>query len=471
MTTLRSATKEQLTELLEIDPNYRGVTKSVAVKMLTVYLVLLMAIPTGLVFGPLGGAGSPSTVYALLIFIFYLGLWLRPASFLNRRTQPIRLAAIVFICVMVASYVSANRHMLPVLEKNAADRGLIFAFGFLGVLLMVADGIETIDDLETILRREVFGAVCVASIGIWEFFTNINVVNYIRIPGLTVKVPVTDLLIRGGLSRIASTTSQPIEFGAVVAISLPFALHQALYCSPDKRVVRWLQVGVLATAAPLSVSRSAILALAGIGFVMVPTWEKSQRRRAYLVILGLIGAFTVFVPTLITTLTGLVINIGRDSSAQSRAKAFSLSWDFISAHPWLGHGFSTFLPQSYFFIDDQYLTTLIETGVIGLAALSALFVVAWVIVRRARRLSPGAEGRHLAQCLAATVLAAAISISDYDAFGFPMASGLTFMMLGSCGAYWRLAHRYKLHMNINLKLQLMGGKDEFKQCLQHSVAT
>jgi polysaccharide biosynthesis protein PslJ len=416
-----------------------GRKRSTPEGILTFYLFLLMAIPAELVFGPLGAAGRPATMFALLVFVMYLGLWLRPSSFLDRGRQPIRLPAVLFTCVMVASYASANRHLLPVLEKNQADRGIIYLLGWLGILLLAADGIPSISALQTVLRRQVFAITAVALLGIMEFLSGINATNYIRLPGLVTQTPVTDLMLRGGLSRVYSTTSQPIEFGAVVVITVPLALHQARYASPDKRVLRWLQVAALVIAAPLSVSRSAILALIVVAIVILPTWPRRERWIAYVYISAALAAFLALVPSLITTLANLIINIRSDPSAQSRTKAIAMSWSYISQHPWLGHGFSTFLPQTYFFVDDQYVTSAIETGFIGLLALILLFLAGWAIARSTRRRAADAEGRHLAQCLAASVAAAAISFSDYDAFAFTIASGLTFLVLGCCGAYWRLA--------------------------------
>jgi len=418
-----------------------GRARTTTTGILMLYLFLLMAIPADLVFAPLGAAGGPATLFALLVFVMYLGSWLRPSSFLDRRRQPIRLAGVLFTCAMVASYASANRHLLPVLEENSSDRGLIYLFGWLGILLLAADGTESVAALRTVLRRQVFGATAVALLGIGEFISRINAANYIRIPGLIAQAPVTDLMVRGGLSRVAATTSQPIEFGAVVVMTIPFALHQARFAAPDKRAWRWLQVAVLVLASPLSVSRSAILALIAVAIVLLPSWSRKERRTAYILMAAGFAAFLGFVPSLITTLADLVIHISSDSSAQSRTRAIAMSWSYISQHPWLGHGFSTFLPQTYFFVDDQYLTSAISTGFIGLLALIMLFVTGWAVAREARRGSVDAEGRHLAQCLAASVAAAAISFSDYDALSFSMATGLTFLVLGCCGAYWRLASR------------------------------
>ena len=444
---MNSHISEPITDSLEslelgiAEGRSQGVT---AVTVLTFYLLLLMVIPADLVFKPLGAAGSPATMFALLVFIVYLAMWLRPESFLDRRRQPIRLVGVLFTCVNAASYASANRHLLPVLEKNAADRGLMFMFGWLGILLIAADGIESAAALQTVLRRQVFGVTAVALLGVVEFISRIDVTSYMRIPGLVANAPMTDLIVRGGLSRVYSTTSQPIEFGAVVVMTIPFALHQARFSSPDKRIRRWLQVAILVLAAPLSVSRSAILALIIIAMVLLPTWSKKERRAAYAFVVTGFAAFLVLAPSLITTLADLVIHISSDTSAQSRTRAIAMSWSYISQDPWLGRGFSTFVPQTYFFVDDQYVMSLITTGFIGFFALIMIFIAGWAIARSARRMAATVEGRHLAQCLAASVAAAAISFSDYDALGFPMASGLTFLLLGCCGACWRFAKRGEL---------------------------
>ena len=439
MSSVTSASVADSVESLELLVADERKPKTGALGLLTCYLFLLMAIPADLVFGPLGAAGGPATIFALLVLVIYLGMWLRPGSSLYRGRQPIRQVGILFTCSIVASYAWANRHLLPVLEKNAADRGLIFVLGWLGILLMAADGIESGAVLRTILRRQVFGATAVALIGIGEFASGIVVTNYVKIPGLQLQQNVTDLMVRGGLSRVYSTTSQPIEFGAVIVMTLPFALHQARFAPPDKRIGRWLQVGILGLAAPLSVSRSSILALLMVAIVLLPTWPRKERHVAYALMASAFAAFLVFVPSLITTLSGLVVNIGSDPSAQSRTKAIAMSWSYISQNPWLGRGFFTFQPDTYFFIDDQYLMSLIVTGVVGLLALIMIFAAGWLIARSARRMTTDAEGRHLAQCLAASVAVAAISFSNYDALSFPMASGLTFLLLGCCGAFWRFA--------------------------------
>src|SRR5580700_5580295 len=113
-----------------------------AVTLLSYYTFLLVIIPSPLVFAPLGAAGSPATIFAALLLCFYLVTWLHSALAPARSPQPIRRAAIAWGCTVIATYVSANRHTMSTLELNGADRGLILVCGWLGVLLLAADGID-----------------------------------------------------------------------------------------------------------------------------------------------------------------------------------------------------------------------------------------------------------------------------------------------------------------------------------------
>jgi polysaccharide biosynthesis protein PslJ len=410
-----------------------------AVTALTLYMALLMFIPSALVLPPLGGAGSPATLFGVGLLAWYLALWVHPAFRMDGGRQPVRTAAIVFACVTVAAYISVNRHTLPALESNGADRGLISLAGWLGVLLVAADGLDRWDRLETVLRRVVMGASAIAFIGITQFATGLNVATYVSIPGFITKVPFVDLTVRYGLNRPSATAAQPLELAAVLALCLPLALHQARFAPPGRRVRGWLQAALIAGVMPMTVSRSALVGLAAVAVTLLPTWPKRDRRAAYAVMLAGIGLAWVAVPGMLAAFHQLFAQIGAESSSQSRIGAYAAAIPYIAGHPWLGRGFQTFFPQTYFFVDNQYLSSLIETGVIGLAALVALLATGWCVARSARRRHTDPRSRDLLQCLAASVAAAAVSFSTFDALSFSIATGLTFLVLGCAGAAWRLS--------------------------------
>lgn len=358
----------------------------------------------------------------------------------------------LFTCAIVAAYVSANRHSMPTLELNAADRGLIMMSGWLGVLLVAADGIGSMDRLKTLLRRIVIGATAMAALGMTQFFTGLDAAKYIVIPGLTAHQPFSDLLSRSHLNRPSATALHPIEFGAVLAMIFPLAIHQARFAPPGLRLRRWLQVALIGMTLPMTVSRSAILGIVACGIVILPTWPKRDRRLAYLVALVSFVMMWGMIPGLLGTLRNLFLQVGSDSSSTSRTGAFSTAAPFIAQHPWFGRGFGTFLPQTYFFFDDQYLGSLVETGVIGLLALLALLATGWFAARAARRVTVDPEIRHLAQCLAASVVVATVAYATFDALSYTMAAGLTFLLLGCVGAAWRLTRSKPMTMGAEVDL-------------------
>jgi O-antigen ligase len=410
-----------------------------ATALLTFYLVLLMAIPSTLIFAPLGGGGTPATLLGIVFLGWYLLNWFNSSSALARSRQPIRLAGILFFCAVMLAYTSATRQAMPTLELNAADRGVILASGWLGILLLAADGIDTMDRLKTLLRRVVMGVTAMAALGITQFFTGLNIAAYIVIPGLTSTGQYSDIQQFEGLPRPSATAAQPIEFAAVLALALPLAINQARHAPHGLRVRRWIQVALISVALPMTVSRTAILGIVIVLVVLLPTWPGRERGRAYMTLLAFAVVLRALVPGLIGTLRNLFFQIGSDSDTVSRTNGLSAAGGFIARHPWFGRGFGTFLPQTYRFLDDQYLGSLIETGIFGFLILVALFMTGWSLARRVRRMSTASVDRDLAQSLAASAAVAGLTFGTFDALGFPMATGLTFLLLGCVGAMWRLA--------------------------------
>jgi polysaccharide biosynthesis protein PslJ len=410
-----------------------------AVALLTFYLFLLMAIPSSLVFAPLGAAGGPATLFAVILMVWYMTMRVHPGFEFDTGRQPVRVAGVIFFCVILAAYISANRHFLQNTEKNGADRGLISIVGWLAILLIAADCVDHADQLRALLRRLITGATGLAAIGILQFFTGLDVTKYIVIPGLTFIRTPTDLLLRQGFDRPSATTAQPLEFAALMVIILPLAIHQARFAPPELRVRRWLKVAIIGIAIPMTVSRTAILGLAITAVVLLPTWPRSHRRRAFAALLAAGAAVSVAAPQLLGTLAGLFAQIVTGStSTDSRTAGIGEALPYISQHPWLGAGFGTFPPQTYFFTDDEYLNLLITAGAVGLCCLAGIFLTGWLVARSLRRRSRDPEVRDLAQCLAAAVAVAAACFGTFDVLSFAMASGVTFLIIGCVGAAVRL---------------------------------
>ena len=155
------------------------------VTLVTAYLAALLFIPSSLIFQPLGGVGTPATILSLLIFLWYAASWLTGKVVPSGAGRPIRLAILAFALAVLASFVAAMTRAIPVVEALSAERGLITVLSWSGLVVVLSQGITRYDQIDIIMRRAVIFGSVVALIGIFEFYSGINVTNYVRIPGLS----------------------------------------------------------------------------------------------------------------------------------------------------------------------------------------------------------------------------------------------------------------------------------------------
>jgi O-antigen ligase len=410
-----------------------------AVTALSVFLFALMILPSALIVGAFGAAGRPATLIAAALLGWYLLARQHPDITVDAGRQPVRTAAILLACSVLASYLCANLTALTNAQQNAADRGLILLAGWLGVMLVAADGISSEHRLATLCRRIVLGATTMAVLGIAEFATGTDLTKYVTIPGLATHFQVTDLMTRFGLARANSTAAQPLELSAVLAICLPLALHQARYATARLRRRRWVQAAVIAAGIPMAVSRSALVALAVMAILLVPTWPARLRRRVYIGLAACAVGLCLVTPSFLAAFGKIFGQLGTDTSTTSRTDALSLAGSLIGAHPWFGMGLATFDPQHAFYVDDQLVTSLIETGVFGLIALLGVLVAGWYVARRLRMAEMPQRTRDLGQALIASIAVATIFFASFDVLSFSIASSLFFLIAGCAGAAWRLS--------------------------------
>ncbi|MBG0827446.1 O-antigen ligase family protein [Planomonospora sp. ID67723] len=424
--------------LIAEPPPRADLARTPALVLLTFYSMALLLVPSRLIVGPLGSAGTIAGVIGIGLFCWYVIAWLSPQSTVIHQKQPLRAALGVLLVSVLASYASSMTRQMSGAELNSADIALINTCAWLGIALITADSIAHLDDLDTLRQRIVNAGTAVAGIGILQFFTGVDIVQYVSIPGLTLNGGYVSVGARDEFFRPTSTALHAIELGVVLATLLPLALHGARYAPAGRVFWRWSTVVVIATGMMMSVSRSAVLGGLITMLVLMPSWPKKERRIVYVAILAFLGVMNFVARGLIGTLRNLVTSIGTDSSTTARTDDYSDAWSYFSQTPWFGRGMGTFLPQLYRVFDNQYLVIAVEMGVVGTVTFFALFVTGWILAGSARRATPDLGERHLARSFGASVLVVAFSYGTFDALSFPMIAGLSFLILGCCGALWRL---------------------------------
>lgn len=419
-----------------------------AVTVLSLYVALLIGLPSRLTFAPLGGAGSPAVVMGLACIGWWVYWQLQRPRGGGVRRQPVRTAYFVMLVAFLLSFVAATTKPYVSDEGSAAILGMIVIASVGGVLVVANDGPASRDRFETLLRRIVLAGGALAALAIAQFITGQSWVDRISIPGLSYNQALGGVATRSGLNRPAGTALHPIELGVVLTMILPLAFNLALVDRARGPVRRWAPVPLIMFAAFLCISRSALIGVALGTIVIAARWPRRVRRTTLCAAPFFLVLLFVTVPGLLGSLLGLFTGIGGDSSAISRTSSYGLAFEFVKRSPIVGRGFSTFLP-SYRILDNEYLLLLIEVGAVGLLCTLALFVTAMVCAGRVRAAKIDPRSEQISQALKASVIVGAGCMALFDGFGFPMASGMLFLMTGLCGAAWRLAREERATVSLD----------------------
>jgi O-antigen ligase len=240
----------------------------------------------------------------------------------------------------------------------------------------------------------------------------------------------------------------------VLALVLPLALHYAVHARAPRRLYQWAQLALVGLGALVSVSRGATLGIAVALVTVFVAWPRALKRRALLLSPLIALALPSIAPGVLGTLRGLFTNVSNDPSVTGRTDDYALIMPFVRDHPVLGRGFGAFIPQLYplpggrsggsLILDNEYLSTLVQKGIVGVVVLLALFLGAFMVARAARRAGADPVTRDLAQALAAAILVPAVTFAGFDGLSFPMIAGLTFLTVGVIGALWRVT-RSQVH--------------------------
>lgn len=431
--------------------------------LLGVYVVLLFGMPARLVVPQIGAPGTPANLWAVGLLFWWVcarvGGLVPPGRGSAIRTSMGWLLAAVLVSYVAAmtagwyappdvrqatdlvyDYVPASVPEIRGAMVSAADRGLIAFAGWLGVVLVAIDGVRSRVDIDRTIAMVVNLGVFLAVVGIIQYFTGFDISVVYQIPGLAPNADfgAVDARAVSLLRRVQATATGAIEYGVVLGGVFPFALHRSIFAARDS-LWRWAPPLAIILAAALSISRSAVLVLGAAAAVLMIGWPSEWRRRAFYVAPVAVVAVRLVAPGVVGTLRALFLNLGNDNSITGRTEDYAVVLEVFGEHPWVGRGLFTFVPRYYRILDNQFLMTLLELGLIGTIAFVAVWVSAY---RGARSVATGtgdAEQRHLGLALSASLVGIALSFATFDAFTFPMAAGLFFVLVGLAGATSRVA--------------------------------
>jgi O-antigen ligase len=404
-------------------------------------LSLLYLFPARMIIPNLTLLGRPAMIIALLLGCWWLITKLNPHLTMVG-PQPMRWAVLALAVSIMLSYVAGVLRGLTTLEADGANLALIWTLEFAGVVLIAADGIANWARLDNVLRILVACGGFMALIGIVQSVFKYDITPHLMLPGTQLKGDLAGFENRGaGFYRVASTATHYIELSALMAIIMPYAIHYARF-SPtrlQRQCFGFIAILILAVI-PMTLSRTGVVATGAALLVMVPAWN--WRLRYNLLIIGLagLGGFMALRPGVLGTLRSLFTGANTDPSIQGRQDDYADVVHYFSQRPWFGRGSGTFIPVLYRVLDNQWLGSLVTTGLVGVAVLAGLHLTCMTLAATALRRSARDQDRHLCAALISSQAIAVIVAGTFDSMAFSTYAFTLALLMGLCGTVWRFTH-------------------------------
>jgi hypothetical protein len=240
---------------------------------------------------------------------------------------------------------------------------------------------------------------------------------------------------RGGEFRSAASFTHPIVYGIICAGVLPLALWTCL--SGGRKLLGSFAILACLVGAVWSGSRSAqVAAIAGVlsYFGMLTFVDRKGWLRIAALVSVPIGISAAF--PLLDYINGLVVGTGETaSSTRIRDVQWQNAWPWIEQNPFVGYGTGrsvqlagVFSPRTESWtVDDTYLSLWVDSGLISLALLGLLMVLAFIrtISVETRTTEKFPAG------LAASFFSAVVAVSvGQKIVSIPEALTLAYLLLG-----------------------------------------
>jgi hypothetical protein len=358
---------------------------------------------------------------------------------------------VFLILIAVLASVAVNTARYRVYESNVL-KAITFFLSFLLVFYFVVSIIRTRASMNALIKVLVGGGAVIALLAVVEAragfspFTRLDSVVPILEP-----VSVDAALFRGGTTRALGPAEHPIALSAALVMLVPLAIYLVRTAG-----ARWwlgfaaLLLGVLATA-----SRTGIVMLIVVAVVFLALRPR-ETKRLWPLLIPLVVVTHFAVPGTLGSLKqaflpegGLIqqqksTEFGCDSSG--RLADIGPTIDEVSRKPFLGYGYGTRVTtgkdSNACVLDNQWLGTLVDVGLVGALAWLWLFLA---VLRRLGRVAREDRSRNgwLLVAVTASITAYAVGMATYDALGFTQVTLLFFVILavGAVGGTARGALR------------------------------
>ncbi|MGX9296184.1 O-antigen ligase family protein [Tsukamurella paurometabola] len=357
------------------------------------------------------------------------------------RSKATLIAVLAYVTTSFLSFGASQLRGVPYVAQVALDRYILGDLYLLGTVLFLLTVLRSVGGLRIVLGAFVIGATVSAWFGLVMVGTGIDLAKYFTFPGLNFRdYQIVTNLMREGVARPQGSAGHPLELSAILTVMTPMAISLALDARGRRAGTYWLWLGcttILIGGALVTLSRSAVVGT--IAAVVVMCWRWPITRVASVIVGGgiAIGLGLLFQLKFISAMFAVFAGAFGDDSLHSRGRGLTYASEHFWEHPWLGQGVGAYPALKQPVLDNQYVSRLMEAGVIGFVTFVAALAVALFLALRASAAADRSVadlGGGIAGSLAAMIVISFI----LDTAGFIQIWYLTWILVALAGVTHRL---------------------------------
>jgi polysaccharide biosynthesis protein PslJ len=342
------------------------------------------------------------------------------------RLSPVHWAYLALLLIAMLSLVLNDATIVRLGELDLAIRKLALLFSYALLFVIVASSIKPseVRNLTTLM----LGLASITAIAaLVEYRTGYNVFFDLMSKALPVSMP-SELGAFDSIGRksVIGPTIHPLAVAMMMSLALPFAVMAFLESEERRMRVRYAAVIALMLAAAVATQRKTSFVAPAFGLLVLFAY----RPRA---VVKLIPVGLLLIVVVHAAAPGALGGVGDQlkpsnlfgvATTKDRQGDYTAITPDVIQHPFIGRGYESYDQKKYRILDNQYLSTVIGIGLLGVITYLSVFGAMFLLAHRTAR---AGDPRRAPPAIAAgaAIMSLVVGSALLDYFALPQLAYLS----------------------------------------------
>jgi O-antigen ligase/polysaccharide polymerase Wzy-like membrane protein len=303
------------------------------------------------------------------------------------RLSPVHWAYLALLLIAILSLVFNDATIVRLGELDLAIRKLALLFSYALLFVIVASSIKPseVRNLTTLM----LGLASITAIAaLVEYRTGYNVFFDLMSKALPVSMP-SELGAFDSIGRksVIGPTVHPLAVAMMMSLALPFAVMAFLESEERRMRVRYAAVIALMLAAAVATQRKTSFVAPAFGLLVLFAYRPKAVLRLIPVGLLLIVVVHAAAPGALGGVGDQLkpSNLFGVATTKDRQGDYTAITPDVIQHPFIGRGYESYDQKKYRILDNQYLSTVIGIGLLGVITYLSVFGTMFLLAHRTAR--------------------------------------------------------------------------------------